>query len=53
MFKDRTKKFDNGMLLNTLIVGKGINILMDSDLADHSKLVLQQTFQRTPRKGTK
>jgi hypothetical protein len=37
MFKDRTKKFDSGMLLNTLVVNKGLTILLDSELAEHSR----------------
>jgi len=34
MFKDRTQKFDRGMLLNTLVIGKGLDILLDSDIAE-------------------
>lgn len=40
------------MLLNTLVVGKGLNILLDSDLAEQSKIVLEQAVSRLPRKGT-
>jgi anion-transporting ArsA/GET3 family ATPase len=40
------------MLLNTLVVGKGLNILLDSDIAEVSKRILDESIQRLPRKGT-
>jgi hypothetical protein len=52
MFKDRTQKFDSGMLLNTLVVGKGLNILLDSDIAEISRKVLDESISRLPKKGT-
>ena len=35
MFKEHTKRFDRGMLLNSLTIGKGLDIQLDSDLAEH------------------
>ena len=52
MFKDRTKKFDQGTLLNTLVIEKGLSILLDSDLAEYSKAVLDASVSKLPRKGT-
>lgn len=52
MFKDRTQKFDSGMLLNTLTVGRGLDILLDSDLAEYSRKILDESISRLPRKGT-
>lgn len=52
MFKDRTKKFDQGMLLNTLTIEKGLNIQIDSELAEYSKRLLDSSYSRLPKKGT-
>lgn len=52
MFKDRTKKFDQGMLLNRLVCDKGLVLELDSETAVHCRKVLDATFSKLPRKGT-
>jgi hypothetical protein len=51
IFRNRTKKFDGGVLINSLEIDKGLVIQLDSDLAEHCHLILEESIKRLPRKG--
>ncbi len=52
MFRNRTKKFDGGVLLNCLEIDKGLCLLLDSDVAEISRLKLDEAFKKLPRRGS-
>ena len=52
IFRNRTKKFDGGMIINSLEVDRGLTILLDSDLAEYCKQTLIEATKRLPKKGT-
>ena len=52
LFKERTQKFDGGMLLQSLIIDRGILIQLDSEIAQKSKETIQAFTIRLPKKGT-
>lgn len=52
LFKDRTQKFDGGMLLQSLNVDRGLLLQLDSELAQKSKETIHDFTVRLPQKGT-
>lgn len=51
MFKQRTAQFDRGMLMNSILVDRGLVTQLDAELAEASKQLLITATSRLPRKN--
>ena len=51
LFRQRTSKFDGGMLLNSIYIDRGLVTQLDSEMAESSRQLLIEATSRLPRKN--